>query len=194
MSRNDKARLRRRTIGYVFQDFNLLAGLTAVENVSLPLELDGISARKAQRSGHGRARGAGPRGPGGALSRRALRRRTPAGRDRPRRRRRSPPAPGRRAVGRARLDERRGGDAHDPRRLSSGASPRSSSPTTRSSPRGRTGSCSSATGVSSIRRCRRRARSRCSRRAVRLRTSAGNRSPRKRLQVSAPLLTTEPTL
>ena len=28
MSRNDKARLRRRTIGYVFQDFNLLGGLT----------------------------------------------------------------------------------------------------------------------------------------------------------------------
>jgi putative ABC transport system ATP-binding protein len=48
MSRNDKARLRRRTIGYVFQDFNLLAGLTAVENVSLPLELDGISMKKAQ--------------------------------------------------------------------------------------------------------------------------------------------------
>src|ERR1700691_2503195 len=45
MSRNDKARLRRRTIGYVFQDFNLLAGLTAIENVSLPLELDGISSR-----------------------------------------------------------------------------------------------------------------------------------------------------
>jgi len=48
MSRNDKARLRRQTIGYVFQDFNLLAGLTAVENVSLPLELDGISVRKAR--------------------------------------------------------------------------------------------------------------------------------------------------
>ncbi|MGD0380090.1 MAG: ABC transporter ATP-binding protein [Acidimicrobiales bacterium] len=48
MSRNDKARLRRRTIGYVFQDFNLLAGLTAVENVSLPLELDGISLRRAR--------------------------------------------------------------------------------------------------------------------------------------------------
>ena len=51
MSRNDKARLRRRTIGYVFQDFNLLAGLTAVENVTLPLELDGVSAKKAQVAG-----------------------------------------------------------------------------------------------------------------------------------------------
>jgi putative ABC transport system ATP-binding protein len=48
MPRNDKSRLRRRAIGYVFQDFNMLSGLTAVENVSLPLELDGIPARKAK--------------------------------------------------------------------------------------------------------------------------------------------------
>jgi putative ABC transport system ATP-binding protein len=51
MSRRDKARLRRRAIGYVFQDFNLLAGLTAAENVSLPLELDGVPARKARAAG-----------------------------------------------------------------------------------------------------------------------------------------------
>jgi putative ABC transport system ATP-binding protein len=48
MSRNERARLRRRSIGYVFQNFNLLAGLTAAENVALPLELDGVSARVAR--------------------------------------------------------------------------------------------------------------------------------------------------
>jgi putative ABC transport system ATP-binding protein len=48
MSRNDLARLRRQSIGFVFQDFNLLAGLTAAENVSLPLELDGIPAKRAR--------------------------------------------------------------------------------------------------------------------------------------------------
>ena len=48
LSRGAKARLRRRVVGYVFQDFNLLPGLTAAENISLPLELDGVSGRKAR--------------------------------------------------------------------------------------------------------------------------------------------------
>ena len=45
-----RAKLRRTTIGYVFQDFNLIPALTAVENVALPLELDGASRRRAREA------------------------------------------------------------------------------------------------------------------------------------------------
>lgn len=42
------AELRRRRVGYVFQDRNLLPQLTAAENVALPLELDGLRSRAAR--------------------------------------------------------------------------------------------------------------------------------------------------
>lgn len=40
--------LRRRDVGYIFQRLNLVASLTAIENVMLPLELDGVSPRQAR--------------------------------------------------------------------------------------------------------------------------------------------------
>lgn len=43
------AEIRRRHLGYVFQSLNLVPSLTAVENVMLPLELDGMAAASARR-------------------------------------------------------------------------------------------------------------------------------------------------
>ncbi len=43
-----RASLRRCDVGFVFQRLNLVASLTAVENVALPLELSGRSAKQAR--------------------------------------------------------------------------------------------------------------------------------------------------
>ncbi len=48
LSRSASAAVRRRSVGYVFQDLNLIPALTAVENVSLPRELDGVRGRQAR--------------------------------------------------------------------------------------------------------------------------------------------------
>jgi putative ABC transport system ATP-binding protein len=44
-----RARMRRTSIGYVFQDFNLIPALTAIENVALPRELDGERSGPARK-------------------------------------------------------------------------------------------------------------------------------------------------
>ncbi|HEY2271782.1 MAG TPA: ATP-binding cassette domain-containing protein, partial [Jatrophihabitantaceae bacterium] len=49
LNRAELARLRRRRVGYVFQSLNLLPSLTALENVMLPRELDGVPTRRARR-------------------------------------------------------------------------------------------------------------------------------------------------
>ena len=48
LSRRALAAQRRRSIGFVFQELNLVPGLTAVENAALPLELDGRGVRAAR--------------------------------------------------------------------------------------------------------------------------------------------------
>ncbi|GAA3033159.1 ABC transporter ATP-binding protein [Kitasatospora albolonga] len=49
LSRRQQAQLRRRAVGYVFQDYNLIPALTAAENIALPRELDGVSTRAARK-------------------------------------------------------------------------------------------------------------------------------------------------
>jgi putative ABC transport system ATP-binding protein len=48
-SPKELAALRRRSVGYVFQDYNLIPALTAAENVALPRELDGAGVRASRR-------------------------------------------------------------------------------------------------------------------------------------------------
>lgn len=52
LSWDERAKLRLVDVGYVFQDLNLLPGLTAAENVAFPLELKGGGLREARRAAH----------------------------------------------------------------------------------------------------------------------------------------------
>ena len=49
MHSQDKLRFRARNIGFVFQAFNLLPSLTATENVSIPLIINGAKRIEAER-------------------------------------------------------------------------------------------------------------------------------------------------
>ena len=48
LSEDERAKLRQRLVGFVFQSFQLLPALTALENVMLPLELAGLRGAREQ--------------------------------------------------------------------------------------------------------------------------------------------------
>src|SRR5262245_40179215 len=52
LSDDDRTRLRREKIGMIFQTFNLLPTLTAIENISLPLRLQGAWRKQAEERAH----------------------------------------------------------------------------------------------------------------------------------------------
>ena len=72
MSAGARAAFRRRNLGFVFQFFNLVPMLTAVENVSLPLVLDGVPARVGRRARRGAAGPGRARRPRAAPARRTV--------------------------------------------------------------------------------------------------------------------------
>ena len=78
------ALFRRKRIGMIFQFFNLLDDLTVLDNILLPAQLGGMRASRGSRASRRAARDAPDRAAPGRLPGPALRRRAPAGRDRPR--------------------------------------------------------------------------------------------------------------
>ena len=103
LSEDDLARMRRRHVGIVFQFFNLLEGMSVLENVALPAMVAGLKRKPAES----RARdlldllGLGRQGQGDAVG--ALRRAASAPRHRPCTGQPAHDRPRRRADGRARL-------------------------------------------------------------------------------------------
>ena len=49
LSQGDLTRFRRRTVGFVFQTFNLIPNLTALENVALPMEFNDVAKSERAR-------------------------------------------------------------------------------------------------------------------------------------------------
>ena len=93
----ERTRIRAREMGFVFQDFNLIPTLTALENVMLACDYAGIDGRDAPGGDARGARARRARRPGEPPAIGAVRRRAAAGGDRPGARQRAAAGPRRRA-------------------------------------------------------------------------------------------------
>ena len=113
--------VRRRSVGYVFQNLNLIPSLTAAENVALPRELGRLSAAGARREALAALEEVGLADLAERFPGRHVRRPAAARRHRPRRRRATSADPRRRADRRSRLADRRGRPAPAARPLRRGA-------------------------------------------------------------------------
>ena len=81
LNRNQRADMRRGTIGFIFQFFALIPTLTAYENIEIPLLLVGKSALRAPRARYAAAGSSGPGRPRSSPPRPVERRRAAAGGD-----------------------------------------------------------------------------------------------------------------
>ncbi len=59
LSDNKRSELRNQTIGFIFQSFNLVPVLSALENVMLPLQIEGASAKAAKAKAQSRLKEVG---------------------------------------------------------------------------------------------------------------------------------------
>ena len=103
MTDDELARLRNRTIGFVFQSFNLLPRTSALENVATPLLYQGVGRSERHRRAAAALERLGLGERTHPRADRALGRRAAARRCRARARDRAGPDPGRRAHGQPRL-------------------------------------------------------------------------------------------
>ena len=73
LTARERALMRNRHIGFIFQSFNLIGDLTVFENVELPLTYRGMPAAERKQAGRGGAGAGGHEPPRAATCRRSCR-------------------------------------------------------------------------------------------------------------------------